>query len=109
MLVSRPEVLRGVCKNWEQICLNSLNCRQILWCYALIADERSDVTDTAQFIESIRAIDSVFTFTKILKSITAGKYLFLKIKKLLASLELGWEKLANETNSGGGSANSQCS
>jgi hypothetical protein len=54
-------------------------------------DESYDVPDTARLIKFIRAIDSAFIFVKTLQGIKAGTYLFLKIKEVLVTFELGWE------------------
>jgi hypothetical protein len=48
-------------------------------------------SQTARLIKFIRTIDSASMFVKTLEGIKAGKYMFLKIKEVLTSLELDWE------------------
>jgi hypothetical protein len=61
----RPEVVPGVYKNWQQICLNNLSSSQLM--LALTVDERYDVTNTVRLITFIRAFDRAFMFVKSLE------------------------------------------
>jgi hypothetical protein len=75
-------------------------------CYALVMDENNDITDTAQLLIFIRAIDTTFTVLEVgglcsLKGATAGEDLFLNVQETLASLEWSWEKLKSVTTGAG--------